>query len=130
MKNKIFGILLSILGILVAITPRYILPVCELTGKQKMACSYTGAAEMFIGVVLISVSIGIFFSNSKEALRWLMFVAFFDGLSVILLPSALGYCANPNMPCNYGTIPMLRLWGAAIVIISILGFSMSIRARA
>lgn len=129
MKNKIFGILFSVLGILVAITPRYILPVCELTGKQKMACSYTGAAEIFIGAILISVSIGIFFSNSKEAFKWLMFVAFFDGLSVILLPSALGYCANPNMPCHYGTVPMLRLWGTAIIIISIFGFTISIRAR-
>lgn len=82
---------------------------------------------MFIGFLLISLSIAIFFSISREALKWLMFIAFFDGLSVILLPTALGYCANPNMPCHYGTVPLLRLLGIVIIIISILGFAISIK---
>jgi len=130
MRNKAFGILLFLPGILILLTPRYILPVCEFYGKPRMACSYTGKAELFIGLILISISFGAFFSRSTEALKWLMFVAFFAGLSALLVPEVLGYCANRGMPCNYGTVPMLRLLGLSTLIISIVGFLISRKASA
>lgn len=125
MKNKVFGSVFLILGALVFLTPRYILPVCELYGKARMACSYTGEAELFMGLIMVSIAVGAFFSKVPEALRWLMFVAFFAGLSVILIPEVLGYCPSPRMPCHYGTVPMLRLLGGLSVIGSAVGFVIS-----
>lgn len=127
MRHKLFGALSFLFGILVALTPRYILPVCEFHGKSKMACSYTGQAELFIGLFLVAISIGTFLSKSLDAFKWLMFVAFFAGISVILIPEVLGYCLNPQMPCNYGTVPILRLWGLSIIILSFVGFLISRR---
>lgn len=130
MRHKILGSLFFFLGILIALTPRYILPVCEFYGKPKMACSHTGSSELFLGLIIISISIGTFFSKSAETLRWLMFVAFFSGFSVILVPEVIGYCLNPRMPCNYGTIPMLRLLGLSTLITSLVGFFISRRGEA
>lgn len=123
-KNRILGLVLFLLGALVILSPRYILPVCEFTksGHQLSSCSYMARAEMTLGFLIASVSVAAFISKSAEALRWLMFIAFFISVAVLALPHILGYCASPQMPCNYGTVPMLRLLGGLILIISIIGF--------
>jgi hypothetical protein len=90
-----------------------------------MACSYTGEAELFVGLIMVSISLAAFLSKVKETLKWLMFVAFFAGLSVILIPEVLGYCPSPNMPCHYGTVPLLRLLGGLSVLGSLAGLVMS-----
>ncbi|MDP2168013.1 MAG: DUF4418 family protein [Thermodesulfovibrionales bacterium] len=122
MKQKIFGFILFLLGLFVVLSPRYILPVCEFTGKHRMACTYTANAELFMGFLMLSIAAGVFFSVSADALRWLMFVALAAGVSVILIPEVLGYCPSPQMPCRYGAVPMLRLLGGLTVILSSVGF--------
>lgn len=79
-------------------------------------------AEITLGFILAALSVGLFISRGIHALRWLMFSAFLISIAVLLLPDILGYCASPQMPCNYGTVPMLRLLGALILILSLAGF--------
>jgi hypothetical protein len=119
MKNKVVGSIVFALGLLVALTPRYILPVCEWAGKKPMNCGYMGRTEILIGLIVISIAAGVFFSKSVEALRWLMLVGFVTGVVVVLAPQVLGYCPSSQMPCHYGTVPMLRLLGGLLVITSI-----------
>jgi hypothetical protein len=119
MKNRVVGSITFALGLLVALTPRYILPVCEWAGKKPMNCGYMGRAEIFIGVIIISIAVGVFFSKGAEALRWLMLVGLVAGVTVVLLPQVLGYCPSSQMPCHYSTVPMLRLLGGLLVITSI-----------
>jgi len=127
MRHRVFGSLLFIIGILVLLTPKYILPVCEYTGRQRMACSYTGWAEMFMGGIIMAAGFASFFSRTSDALKWLMFLSLTLAVSVIFIPSALGYCHSPQMPCNYGSVPMLRLLGIFLAIISASGFVISAR---
>ncbi len=108
MKNKAFGAAVLALGLLIVLTPRFILPVCEYAGKQRMLCTYTGIAE-------------VFFSKAKETLGWLMLVSAVSGIFVIVLPGAIGYCKSLSMPCNYGTVPMLRLMGGLLIAVSLTG---------
>jgi hypothetical protein len=125
MKSRIFGSALLIFGLLITLTPRYILPVCEFYGKPKMACSYMARAELFMGLIILSIAIGAFLSKTPDALRWLMFTALFAGASVIVIPEVLGYCPSPQMPCHYGTVPLLRLLGGLTVITAAVGFVIS-----
>lgn len=123
MKRRVFGIALGFLGVLVMASPRYILPVCEFAGKGSgMHCTYTANAELFLGFILISLSVGILLSASADAMRWLMFSAFVCGVSVIAVPEVLGYCPSPLMPCHYGTVPLLRTLGILIILTSVAGF--------
>ena len=126
-KNGVFGFIFSLIGFLIILTPRYILPVCEYTRESHAlsSCSYMGKAEMLFGFVMVGIALGSFFSKTNEALKWLMPPALFTAISVIALPTVTGYCASPHMPCNYGTVPMLRLLGGIAVIVSILGFFLS-----
>lgn len=102
-------------------SPRYILPVCEFTGKERMHCTYTANAELFAGLIILSLAVGVLLSSSPEALRWLMFSALISGASVIVIPEVLGYCPSPQMPCRYGAVPMLRTLGLLTVITAIAG---------
>jgi hypothetical protein len=125
MRGKIFGAIFLFLGLLVALTPRYILPTCEFYGRPKMACSYTAGAELFAGLIIVAKALASLFSKTSETLRWLMFVAFFAGISVLLIPEVLGYCPSSQMPCHYGTVPMIRLLGGLAMVSSIAGFFLS-----
>ncbi len=122
MKNKVIGSIVFALGLLVALTPRYILPVCEWAGKKSgMNCGYMGRAEILIGLIVISIAIGTFLSKGAEALRWLMLVGLVTGVAVVLVPQVLGYCPSSQMPCHYGAVPMLRLLGGLLAITSAAG---------
>jgi len=125
MKNKAFGAAVLALGLLIVLTPRFILPVCEYAGKQRMLCTYTGIAEMFLGGIVLTAGIGVFFSKAAGALGWLMLVAAVSGVFVIVLPGAIGYCKSPSMPCNYGAVPMLRLLGGLLIAVSLTGIIVS-----
>ncbi len=125
--SRIFGIILFFAGLLVLLTPRYILPTCEYQGLSRMACTYTGTAEMFTGAIVIITSAGMVLSRTRDVLRWSGLTALAAGLSVILLPDAIGYCHNSQHPCNYGTVPVLRLLGGLIMLLSLAGFLVSFR---
>ncbi len=121
--------MLFLMGLLVLLTPRYILPTCEFQGLSRMACTYTGTAEMFIGAIVMIAAVGMILSKTYEALRWSGLTTLAAGISVILVPEAIGYCHNSQHPCNYGTVPMLRLLGALIILLSIAGFIISLKGE-
>lgn len=127
MTNRIIRAILFFLGLLVLFTPHYILPVCEYHGYNKMACSYTGIAEMFIGFIIMTISVGIFLSKPIDMLRWAAVTIIVTGVTVVLLPETIGYCHSSKMPCTYGTIPALRLLGAMIILLSFIGFLLSFK---
>jgi hypothetical protein len=128
--RKTLGIVLFLTGLMAVLIPRYVLPVCEYQGYSRMACSSTALSEMFMGFVVMVSSLGIFFSKSAETLRWLSLTLIASGISVILIPEAIGYCHSSSMPCNYGTIPVLRLTGALITLVSLGGLLASLRRAA
>lgn len=127
MRNRAIGGVLFFIGLLIILIPRYILPTCEYHGFKVMACSYTGTAEMFAGFIIVVVSAGIFLSRSNEALRWQALTSLAVGITVLMLPEAIGYCHSSEMPCHYGTVPALRLLGALTVLVSLIGFLLSFR---
>lgn len=129
MTHRIVGAVLFLAGLVVVLLPRYILPVCEYYGYPAMACSHTGMAERFIGFIVMAASCGIFLTGTREALRWLALTVLTSGVSIVLLPEAIGYCHSNSMPCNYGTIPALRLIGALIILLSLTGFLVSLRRQ-
>jgi len=129
MGKKIFGPIILVLGVLVTLTPRFILPICEYYGKPVMNCSYMGKIEIILGILLMAVAFAIFLARSVEAQKWLMYVAFLIGLSVMVVPSVIGYCPSSQMPCNYGTVPMERFLGMILLVSSIVGFVLAAKAE-
>ncbi len=121
--SKFFGVIDSLIGVLIVIIPRYVFPSCEYIRQvsSPMKCSYTRRAELAIGIVITIGGITMFFSKSREAVRAVSIILIGLGLMTILIPSYLiGVCASPEMPCHYGMLPSLNLLGGLLIIMSLI----------
>lgn len=121
-RSRIYAIAFAVLGLLFILLPRFILPVCEYLGKPEMNCSHTAHYEMTLGALVIICSGLLAFMNAP-LVKWLIPAIFLlAGVAAIAIPEIIGYCHNPDMPCNYGTVPGLRLLGGALSITAIVSF--------
>lgn len=119
---------LLVLGALVAITPRYLFPVCEYFGKRMdlgmgktmpMECYYTAQGELVLGLLISLIGIAVMLAARPEALRLLALVLGGVAAAVILMPVyLLPICRNPDMHCNQGTKPLLIVLGIITFIIA------------
>ncbi|MHB0867620.1 MAG: DUF4418 family protein [Thermoleophilia bacterium] len=114
------------LGALVALTPRYIFPVCEYfgvrmemgSGSVPMSCYYTSRGSLLAGLLIVLIGIAITTAR-PAALQSLALVLAGAGLGVFLIPTFLfPVCHNPEMHCNNGTKPMLLVLGIVIMIMA------------
>ncbi|BAE82045.1 DUF4418 family protein [Desulfitobacterium hafniense] len=120
--TKVIGGLGAALGLLIALTPFQLAPVCqrllELTsGKMThMRCHYTGQGEVFLGIVVVLVSLIYLFNTSIPAQKALGGVLMILGCAVIILPTNLGIgvCMNP-MECHT-TARVLYVLGSLTII--------------
>lgn len=114
------GVLL-LLGILIALTPIIIFPVCELQGFDRMSCSYMGLFEAVTGLLIIILGVLLLVKGRTItfATRLVGLLLFISGLLVVMIPEFTGYCHSSRMPCNYGTVPSLRLEGIVLSLLSL-----------
>jgi hypothetical protein len=86
------------LGALVAITPRYIFPVCEHYGVRMdmgmgksapMSCYYTDRASLLIGIIIAVIGLAVIIANRPATLRPLALVLAVAGAATILVPTWL-----------------------------------------
>lgn len=132
-KPNTLGLLIAVTGLLIIITPNWLLPVCEgllelVNGKQvPMRCFWTARAEMVIGALVLIAGLLVAFANSPEARQRLNHQVAALGLFTILTPLIIiPTCMNPDMDCNVGTKPALILLGGLTLALGIFG---SIRAK-
>lgn len=106
------GIAAILGGLFLILAPRYILPVCEFQGYQPMHCSETARAELYAGVALAAAGVAIILLRRPVPVLGALAAAIGISIAALCLPGIYGYCKSPKMPCNYGTIPALRLVAA------------------
>jgi hypothetical protein len=129
------AIILIIVGLLTAILPWYILPVCEAAGKdsasmaemhmgkanEPMKCGYTARAEIGIGILGVLSGLTLLVLSRRDARKTVGIQAIGIGLVTILLPTVLiGVCGAPSAPCVIGTKPGLILLGTIAIIIGLI----------
>lgn len=125
---KIMGAVGVALGLLIALTPFQLAPVCQKllelnTGKMvHMRCHYTGQAEVFLGVTIAIISLMYLFSKSSNVQKYLGAVLAVLGIVVILLPTnfGIGVCMSP-MECHT-TAKVLYVLGGLLVIDGLMAF--------
>lgn len=119
-------------GILLILVPRFILPVCEYEGYPAMHCSDTARAEYVMGALLLVVGIGVFLLKSTRTAIIGAMVSIILYIVAFLLPDKYGYCKSSRMPCNYGTVPGIRLIviiGGIIMVVAIVSLVRSTRKK-
>ena len=120
MKNKILAVITAVLGLLAAIGPRTIFPVCS-AAEMKMKCYYTANAELAVGIIAALIGIAIILIDKNKAKLVLSAVQAVLGLVIILIPTAIiGVCGSPMMHCVSATKPALIVIGALVTLISVI----------
>lgn len=138
--NRILAIagILILLGILVAVTPWYIFPVCEVKGTSDdsmadmkmgsdssmatspgthMKCWYTAEAETGVGALIILMGILLIVLPSRISEKVTGILSVILGIVTISIPTfVIGVCNSPSAPCRIGTLPALILLGFLTVI--------------
>jgi hypothetical protein len=144
MKNRIVsGILFFILGLLVAIGPITIVPVCgihsSMHGEESgmkmesdkmqtetsatssyMKCHWTARAELGVGLVIVTLGILLIFVSKRLIRLGISLAIGINGVLALLIPTRLiGVCASKKMACHELTLPTLVILSSFIVVISI-----------
>ena len=65
LKSKIQNVIVCILGIVLAITPYVIAPICPVMDGVKMGCYYSGLLALHLGVTIAIISIILMFVKNK-----------------------------------------------------------------
>ena len=69
-KGMLSGALLVLLGLLVALMPYYILPVCPVhAGAMTMRCFWTARAELILGALVAAVGLFTMLRRSSPERR-------------------------------------------------------------
>ena len=125
-KNTIIGIIILVLGALLALVPQFILPVCskmlELANGNAvpMACHYTGLFATVAGILIAFY--GLLSILLRKAQTWIAlgFGTVALAFATLLVSTALiGVCKNATMPCHMGTQPAVIVLCALIIVCGI-----------
>ncbi len=121
MKRSLFpGLLLLLTGGLIALTPQFLLPVCEgalstaAGAFVPMKCFWTARAELGAGALVAFGGLACCLSGNPAVRLGVAAATAGAALLSIALPAWLvGVCGSESMPCRMGTLPALVLLGGA-----------------
>lgn len=134
--NKLLGIILVVLGLLLSILPNYTDCASHgvymtVMGKQlPMVCHWSARAEMVVGIPLIFVGVIMTFTHSKTGFLTLSVLGLVLGVLAITLPLyIIGTCSGPTMTCNTVMKPIILWFGSLVVLGGLGGFFLMRRAK-
>lgn len=120
------GIIAIVLGVLIALIPQVIFPVCTdkielLNGKTLfMKCHWTAMAELLVGILIVFDGILIIGFKKHETRLALSVMLFLLGLTSLLISTVvIGMCATATMPCQVGTEPALIVVSVITMVVGI-----------
>lgn len=136
-KEKCVNIVVLVLGIILALTPFVIAPVCPaMANGMRMSCYYSGLLATYVGIGIVITSLISIFVNNKVVNIALNIINILAGLSVHLIPNKIikivvgakkdgspkfmGYCMKDTMKCiSNHTFTIVSVLGISIAVISL-----------
>lgn len=129
MKNRIvFGGLTTILGLLIALIPAFIFPVCDV-GDMPMKCHWSAQAELGVGIIIFVLGILLIAFKSKHFQLGISIASILNGIFALVIPNILiGMCVKEHMKCRSLTSPALSVVSVLIIVINIINIVLIYRA--
>lgn len=117
MNNKVLpGFVVIIFGILLAIGPHTIFPVCD-SGMMTMKCHNTAKAELVLGIFTIVVGVLLIFGKRANFKIWLNIAGALLWALAFLFPNSItGVCPNAHMTCRSLALPALNIISIALIV--------------
>lgn len=111
-KRILAGVVLFILGLLIAVGPHTIFPVCEAMGDNYMKCHWTAQAVSGIGLSIAFLGVLLIILTPKQIRLGISLAILPNAILVTVIPNVLiGVCNNIHMNCHALTLPALNVLG-------------------
>jgi len=136
MKQRVFGLVFALLGLLLILTPRLIFPVCgvgryappEGQAAGYHACHGTLKAETVLGAAAILVGSVAFLWPKRRVLAATSVLGLVTAVLAACFPLFItGMCKMPTMACRLGTQPALVTIAVLMAIAAAAGLAVSKR---
>ena len=121
-RDKIFGILYCVIGMLIALGPKTIFHVCDRLKDDgsHMACFYTSQMTMCIGMGIVMFSLMLMILKETNSKIVCVAGELFFAVAAWLTPNMLiGVCSGTTMQCRMVTLPAINIASIVSLIISI-----------
>ena len=138
LKKKFINFIVLLLGVVLALTPFIIAPVCPaMANGMRMSCYYSGLLVTYVGTGIVITSLISILLNNKVINIVLTIINAIAGVCVHLIPNKIikisigagkdgtprfmGYCMKDTMECiKHHTFTIVSILGIAVSIISIM----------
>ena len=120
-RKKILGYISAIIGLLLALAPKFITPVCPpMENGMFMKCHWMGNMTIGIGaVILVLAIILIVVKDSKISLGLSISNIAIGILEILNTHVLIGGCMKADMACRAKTIPFCTLLSGILVLVNI-----------
>ena len=120
-RKKIVGYISAIIGLLLALAPKFITPVCPpMENGMFMKCHWMGNMTIGIGaVILVLAIILIVVKDSKISLGLSISNIAIGVLAILNTHVLIGGCMKADMACRAKTIPFCTLLAGILVLVNI-----------
>lgn len=120
-RDRIIGIIYCILGLLIALGPKVLFPVCAglKDDGTPMKCFYTSQVTIGLGMGIIMFGLMIMLLKEKSGKLVSSIGVLFLTMMTYLVPNALiGVCKTETMACRMLTLPALNIISLVSLIVS------------
>jgi hypothetical protein len=118
-KQLLFALPIAIIGLLVAIGPFTLFPVCEVMGDMVMKCFWTARAEIGVGLSIAILGALTLAFKSAQIRLGLGTGIFLNAILALLSPTALiGVCEHSHASCRVLALPALSVLSVILILIA------------
>lgn len=116
MKNRVLsGSVFFIIGILLAIGPYTIFPICK-DAAMPMRCQTTAKAEVILGILTITIGVLLLIIKHIKLRILLNTLTIPVGILSFLFPNVItGVCSKMHMTCRSLSLPALSIISIALI---------------
>ncbi|MBQ7901798.1 MAG: DUF4418 family protein [Clostridia bacterium] len=121
-KKSFIGVVIVVLGLLIAIGPFSLFHVCRPDDPEMyMRCYWTARSELGIGLVIGILGLLTAILPSGKTAIGLNFGALLNGIVAFLIPNFLiGVCEGEHMHCHAVSLPALSILSVILVVVAII----------
>ena len=129
-KNKINGVV-AILGLLVALGPKFLFRVCESGCCADVSqCYWSAQALLGMGMLITALGICFFIFTDPNTQIGLLIGVFLSGIVAISIPhSLIGGCPEPTMACRRVAFPVVTVICIILLVFTIVMMFMANREK-
>ena len=118
-KIIISGVVVIVLGLLIAFGPQFLFKVCGYGESGFPHCNWSAQAEIGIGLLIVALGVCMFVFTDVKTRLGLLIGTFLASIIALVIPNMLiGGCGMMSMQCRKVAFPALTVESVVLLVFS------------